>query len=319
MVQGVEPGFGSGVGVGGDQGDGAEGIDVADFVDVDGPVDAAAPFRVVADDIGDLQAGGVERLRRGIEHDGIVAAGGADGGKGRKAVARHDEFAMDLVADDGDAVTQADVVHPGQFVGRPDAAGGVVGVAQEEERGLFLGATGFEGIPVHMVGGLFIQERTFKDLAAVVADAREEAIVHGRKDDDLFAGHRQGLYRAREGRYDPGGIEDILPVDQPAVAAGKPRKNGFVVVRPHLGIAKDAVCGPRLDGTAHGRCRREIHIGHPQRDEIGGRPLAERFIPLVAAASATLHRRIKIKARIKRGFAVGILFHSRIFRCNGRI
>ena len=38
----------------------SEGVDVADFIDIDGAVDATTCFRVSTDDVGDLEAGGVE-------------------------------------------------------------------------------------------------------------------------------------------------------------------------------------------------------------------------------------------------------------------
>ena len=54
---------------------------------------------------------------------------------------------MDLIADNAHMVPVTDVGHALQFLAGPDAACGVVRVAQEEDGGLFVSAEGFEIIP----------------------------------------------------------------------------------------------------------------------------------------------------------------------------
>ena len=57
------------------QGDDTKRIHVAGLVDVHGPVDAAQPLAVLADDVGNLQAGDVEILRGRVEHHAVVGTG----------------------------------------------------------------------------------------------------------------------------------------------------------------------------------------------------------------------------------------------------
>ena len=190
-------------------------------------------------------------------------------GEGLEAVAGHDELAMNLVADDLDAVTQADVVHPLQFVARPDAARRVVGVAEQEEGGLRVGALGFEIGPVDfeaVVAGK--PQHTFKRLAAVVADGGEEAVVVGREDEHPFARHRERLDGYRHGGDDTCGIENLFATDGPLVAALEPGDDSVVVVVADDGVAEDAVLSPFANSLLYGRCRTEVHVGHPQRDDI---------------------------------------------------
>ena len=171
------------------QGDDAEGVDVAHLVDVDGTVNASACLAVVADDVGNLQTGGIERFRWRTEDDGLIV----DGGEGCVVVAGHDEFAVYLVADDAHMVAPADVADAAQLIGMPYAADGVVGVAEHEECGFLVSAARFEGVVVNLVGVASLPQRVLHDVAAVVADAREEAVVDGCHDDDFLTGHGECL------------------------------------------------------------------------------------------------------------------------------
>ena len=179
----------------------AEGVHVAHLVDVDGAVDAAAHVGVVGHDGGDLQACHVERLGGREACHRPVAHCLAHRGIGRVGVSRHHELAVDFVGDDGHAVAQADVAQAGQFVARPHAACGVVGVAEQHDLHARVGRTAFQVVEVHAVGLVFIDEGTFLHRASVVADGGEETVVHGRLHQHLVARCGERLDDGREGGH----------------------------------------------------------------------------------------------------------------------
>ena len=160
--------------VGGLQGDDTEGVDVTHLVDIDDAVDTAAPLVVLADDVGNLQTGEIEVLRRRVERHAVV---GIDEPEGREVVARHDDLAVDLVADYLDVMLAADVGHTLQLFLRPHATAGVVRVAEQEDGRLLVGAFAFEVVEVDAVGVALGHQFILEYLAALVADGGEETVV----------------------------------------------------------------------------------------------------------------------------------------------
>ena len=171
-------------------------------------------------------------------------------------------------------MTHADGVHALQFLGRPHTTRGVVRVAEQEDGRLLVGTFRLEVGPVDReyrgCGGTGVRryETGLQHLAAVVADGGEEAVVVGRQDEHLLAGHRQRLDGHRHGRHDTRGIKDFLATDGPLVATLEPRDDRLVVVVAHMGIAEHAVLSPLADGLLNGRCRLEVHVGHPEGNDI---------------------------------------------------
>ena len=77
-----------------------------------------------------------------------------------------------------------------------------MGVAEQEDGGLLVSTACLEVLPVYLKAIIAATEsqHTLADLAAVVADGGEEAVVVRTEDDDLFTGHRQGFDGTRHGR-----------------------------------------------------------------------------------------------------------------------
>ena len=200
--------------VGGDECQRTEGIDVAHLVDVDGAIDTATHGGIAADDVGNLKTCSIERLRRRVKDDGI----GIDGAHRAERVTWHDEFAVYLVADDGNMMTTTDVAHALQFLTTPDAPRGVMRVTQHEGGSLLVSTALLEVLPIDLeaacnrllvgVTGIAAAEpqHTLEDLTAVVANGGEEAVVVGRQHEHLLAGHGERLDGTRQGRYDTSSI-----------------------------------------------------------------------------------------------------------------
>ena len=113
---------------------------------------------------------------------------------------------------------------------------------------------------------LYRHEFAFQDLAAVVADGGEEAVVDGCEDEHALAGHGDGLDDGRDGGHDARGVLYPLAADVPLVATLVPPDDGVVVAGLHNGIAEDAVVDALAQRLADGGCCLEVHVGDPEGD-----------------------------------------------------
>ena len=146
-------------------------------------------------------------------------------------------------------------------------------VAEQEHRRLLVGALRLEVGPVHLKTAWFVatesQQTTLQHLAAIVADAGEEAVVVGRQDEHPLAGHCQRLDGYRHGRYDARGIEYFLTTDSPLVAALEPGDDGVVIVVANMGVAEDRMLRALSDSFLYSGGHLKIHIGYPEGDGDG--------------------------------------------------
>ena len=141
------------VAVGGDDGLEREQMAVAQLVVAEVGMEALAQRVVGYDGVAAGEAGDVEGLRGAGEGDAVLRSDFADGGEGDVVVAGEGEVGMDLIADYDDALALTDVGHAGEFVARPDAPSGVVGMAEEEEFAAFGLALEVGPIDFHQGGG----------------------------------------------------------------------------------------------------------------------------------------------------------------------
>jgi hypothetical protein len=113
------------------------------------------------------------------------------------------EVGVEFVGYDMEVVAVGEVGEFGEFVGSKEAAGGIVGVAEEEEFGEgVVGAEDgvFEGVPVDFPAGVGEGHGGFAEFAVVVFDGEEEGRVGGGEGDDGIAGARE----AEDGGADAG-------------------------------------------------------------------------------------------------------------------
>ena len=88
------------------------------------------PFCLGTDDIGSLKPCNIKRLRWRIEDDTILTACFADSSLCLELIARHNEFAVDLVAYHLYTVFHADIVHALEFSLGPHTTTGVMRIAK---------------------------------------------------------------------------------------------------------------------------------------------------------------------------------------------
>ena len=286
--------------VGGLQGYGGEDVDVAGLVVVDGAVDAAAHGGVGADDIGGLEACDVEGFVGCIGHDPTAAYFLGNGGEGDVGTTElgGDELAVDLVGEDDDIGALADLCHLAQLLGGPYPAGGVVGIAEEEEADV-AGTDGFlKGLEVDCAGlGLGVPGQGEVHEGAVgIADAAEEAVVGGGEGQHGIALAAETLEDGADGGDDTAGVLDPLAGEVPVVTGAVPPTNGIVEAVGHEAVAVDGVGGAALDGVGNAGCCLEVHVGDPQGEDIVGGHL----IPFDAVGAEAGGQFVKIHGCISR-------------------
>ena len=153
------------------QGYHAERVHVAHLVDVYGAVDAVAHLSVAANDVRNLQSGGVERLRRRAAGYRIAAQFVGQRTERHVLVVVERQFAVYLVRHYAHAILAAKLRHACQFVARPHASARIVRVAEQHQSCAFVLELAFEVVEVDFVAQflLIIYKRVGYHLASVVA------------------------------------------------------------------------------------------------------------------------------------------------------
>ena len=239
------------------------------------------------DDVGYLKACRIEVLRGGVHHHAIVG----DSTKRHELVARHDEFAVDLITHHLHAMLLTDVVHSQEFFARPDASTRIMRVAEQEDGGLFVSALRLEIDEIDLEGIVHTPQSRLQHLAAIVLDTGEETVIGRRQDQYFLARHRQGLNDTRHRRDYGCRVKYPLALDFPLMTATEPGYDCLVITLRHDVVAKHAVFHPLLQGLLDGWCHTEVHICHPQ----GNHAIVWAFIPLHAPRAPSLYYFIEIK------------------------
>ena len=193
----------------------------------------------------------------------------------------------------------------------PDLPGGVVGVAQDHQRGLRVGQLAFQVLPVDGVpsGRRVVGQRRLKHIAAVVEDRVEEDVVYRRLDDHVLGRRGQLAHHAGDRGDHPGAEDQRLAFEGHAVAVPPPADIG---VRPLIGhdrVAEDAMVEPaahRLPDRGRGL---EIHVGHPHRQRVAG------LLPFERVGAGTVGQRIEIVGHRFSCRLVRVPCHDAACRC----
>ena len=292
LAQGIQPGVPALVG--GPAGRQAQGIGLG--VAGGGQLAAEGPAQVgIGDeDVGDLQTGEVEGLRRRGAGDRVGGGRLAQGGEGRRRETRQGQVRVNLIGHDDDAVAGRDLLQRGELLAAPDPAHWVVRVAQEQQArtgrldGLLQGG---QVAAVDAVG--VTHEGDGGHGALVDLDDVAEGVVDGLLDEDRLARRGQGPYRHGQGRNDAGDHGVPLGLHLPAVASGEPAGQGGVVGVVGFGVAEDAVAGAPQQGADDRRCGGMVHVRHPQGQDILGAAALDGGVPLEASRAAAVGDRVE--------------------------
>ena len=129
----------------------AEGIDVANLIDVYGTVNSFAYSGVAADDVGNLQAGYIKRLRGRTTRHGAVRKFVGERAERRVAVVAKRQFAMNLVRNHPYAMLLAEHSHTLQLVTAPHSSTWIVRIAEQQQTGTLVREALFEVVKVDFV------------------------------------------------------------------------------------------------------------------------------------------------------------------------
>ena len=228
---------------------------------------------VGGEDVGHLQTGQVEGLAGRRAGHRVLTEPFVERGEGSIAESRHDQFAVDLVGDDEEVVAQADLADAPQLVGRPDPAGGVVGVAQQHEFHRRVGRTALEVLEVDAVAVAVEHQVALLGRAAAVGNGDVKVVVDRRLDQHLVSRTGHGPQNGRKGGDDARHRVDPLPLGRPSVATQKPAPDRLGIGLGRYGVAVDAVLDPPAQRLDDRRGRAEIHVGDPHGQHAVGYPV----------------------------------------------
>jgi len=226
---------------------------------------------------GAADPGQVVGFAGGKKGDGALGHLGAEGGDGNVGpVPVQDQAAVDFVGTYEQPPPQAELGQGFEFGPVQNPAGGVVGVAEEEEAGTAGG--GFQGLRVEDPAARFHPHGGGRRLPAHGPGSGEEGRVDGN-------GGEHGLPRFRQAAYGVESADQPGEEDQPV--GGDVPAGPLPQLRPHRlhqpgagnGVPEDPVVDPVAQGPADGRRRGEIHVRHPQGDDVGAGAAPPFFAP----------------------------------------
>ena len=193
---------------------------------------------------------------------------------------------------------EAHVAEGAELPLRPHATHGVVGVAEQEERGSGLLDHPLERRNVKSVAATLVRERRAGDDATVVLDDLLERVVDRRLDDDGLPRLGEGAHGGREREDDARGQDAGGGVGPPPLVPFDPVARRDEVGVIGLGVAKDAVPAAlleRLDGLGGNA---EVHVGDPHGQKVGGLAAALGAVVLERAGAMTVDDLVEVVARI---------------------
>ena len=249
-------------------------------------------LRVGEDGGAGLQAGQVEGLGGRHAGDDMACNLGRERSGDGVVLAVEDQVGVDLVRHQQGAVFDADLGHPAQVGGVPDDAQGVVGVAQQEDAALF--GLGGKVVEINVPMAVFLHQLVFHHGAVPCFHHVVELGVDRRLDQDLVPVLAEQLDDGRQAGHHAQAPAHEGGVGLPAVALDLPFLHGLKVAGRAGGVAPDALLGFGLAGVDDGLGGAEIHVRHPQRDDIGGAKLFDPLVVLGGTVVAAVNDLIKI-------------------------
>ncbi len=207
---------------------------------------------------------------------------------------------MDLVRDDGDAVSCTDVKHALQLTSRPHAADGVVRAAQHEHGVRGVRGLALQVVEVHAVARRAVRtvhhERVPHDAPAAGLDRHEERVVHRRLHDDAVARARERAHRVEDRGHHARRRHHPLALGRPAMAALLPAKaRGEELVRG-VRVAHDGAIQPVAKRLLHLRRVLKLHVRHGKRHDVWPQIglVAIHLLPLCRSRAAALWQSLKV-------------------------
>ena len=252
--------------------------------------DELLPERLVGNDgDGAPEAGQVKGLARRHEGDGPRLDVRVKRRDGHVLVPRIDQIAVDLVGTDHESAPETDLGHATELFTRVHPSHGVVGVA-EHEHARAGGDGPLERVPVHRVA-------TIASSGEIHGVAGQPHIV-GQAQDGRVHGQLLEQPVARRGEGATGDVEagdhtrqehEGLRLDPPALALEEPLAHDLVEFGLLDAVAEDAVLHTLAEGPGHRLRGGEVHVGDPERQDIG-----RELVPLRALGGSAVDLTVEV-------------------------
>ena len=142
-----------------------------------------------------------------------------------------DQVPVDLVHGQHHAVLQTDAAYPLQLLPGPAAAHRVVRAAQDHELSSRVFGQVLQPVKVHLIPALPLHQWVKSDLPSGAADIVVIGVIHRGLDDHPVPRLGINLNATHQSHVHPGGIEDPVGPDVPAIAAFLPVHAGLKILR----------------------------------------------------------------------------------------
>jgi hypothetical protein len=189
----------------------------------------------------------------------------------------------DLVAHHGQAVPVGELGQPQEVVAAEHRAGRVVRMAEPEELAGGRDGRG-EHVPVDRPRLQRPGQRDADEAAAGEAGQREERRIDRREGEDLVVGPGQQAGGDRQPRDHPGHARHQVGFDLPAMQPFEVFDERRREARRGDRVAEHAVIDAPVDGVEDDVGRAEIHVGHPQGQDVATGPA----VPLLRAGAVPI-------------------------------
>ena len=192
-----------------------------------------------------------------------------------------------------DVAPRAGGGHALKLVALEDAPDGIVRVA-EQERARARAERVREGVEIHRVPAAGAgRERVLLAREAVVAGGAQDRRIDRRLHEQALAGRGERAQREVEAGDHSRQRHHRVRAHAPAVALGHPLGHDLVQLGLLHEVAEEALLDARAQRLHDGRRRGEVHVGDPERQDVG-RELA----PLVAVGRAAIDDAVEVEAHV---------------------
>ncbi len=161
---------------------------------------------------------------------------------------------------------------PTKLLQCPYPAHRVVGTAKDEQLYLLLHDFLLKVLKVNAVASIPVNQRIFDYQPVIIPNHTKKRIIHRRLDQHRIAGLGQSTHRHGKSKHHAGGLYQPLRLGLPAEPPGKPGRNGGIIVRFYITVTENTMLHRSVQGLQNRLRRTEIHIRHPQREDISGLP-----------------------------------------------
>ena len=220
----------------------------------------------------------IERLAGRHESNTIHTGLFTHHGKRTMLIGRQGQVGMNFVREDQYTFFMTNVCHLLQFLFLPNDTSRIMRIAENEHLTSFDLRT--EVLHIHAVHSILPFQRACHQCASVSFHQPAERMINGRLDHHLIAFFRKGIQRHTNSRNYTRYKTDHILFHFQTITHLVPSDDGFKITIWFTSISQYRIFTTLFNGFGDKRCRSEIHISYPKRNQIGSSPNLLHPIPL---------------------------------------